>query len=173
MNTSIQNRPLATREPIIAFSSLPLRKKRLLFASPRCPHRPKKLPKQARKSTGKNLPTPRPKHRICPVSPHIYLIDGKYSPFSALPQPAKIDQMPLRENDRFSTLVLAVRTPANKIGEAKANQQLTRKFLANFSCNFIRLHVTISLWSKSDQSGVQWKKTAKLSQSGRLTASSP
>jgi len=151
MNTSIQNRPLVAGQPNIAFSSLPLRKKRLLFASParfraRAENQPAKIPNISR-------PSPRYIYRREIFAIFRVLVD--------------------RQNDRFSTLVLPNGTPVAKIGEAKANQQLTRKFLVNFSCNFIRLHVTISLWSKSDQSGAQWKKTAILSQSGRLTASLP
>ena len=125
----------------------------------------REVPRKSRKSTGKNRQALGEKHRIFPVRALDIFIDGKiFAIFRVL-----VD----RQNDRFSTLVLPNGTPVAKIGEAKANQQLTRKFLVNFSCNFIRLHVTISLWSKSDQSGAQWKKTAKLSQSGRLTASLP
>jgi hypothetical protein len=72
---------------------------------------------------------PKPDHRL-PAnrpSPFLRLIrefraEQKNCPNQPQNQPAKIDQISLRENDRFSTLVLPVGTPVTKIGEAKANQ---------------------------------------------------
>ena len=63
-------------------------------------------------------------------------------------------------------------TERNRQGRNKSESTAYGKFLSHFSCNFIGLRVTISLWSKLDQSGLQWKKTAKSSPLAPLMASS-
>ncbi len=121
MNTSIQNRPLVAGQPNIAFSSLPLRKKRLLFASPARFRAEPKINRQ--KSSGARRKTP----NISRPSPRYIYRRENIRHFPRFGRPAKRPLQYPRTAQRHASS-----QNRRSKGESTAYKKILSKFLLQF-----------------------------------------